>query len=262
MSAARLSERVRVVRANNPGPMTLDGTNTYLIGDDANVVVIDPGPDDPGHLANVKHAVAGANVVGIFLTHRHHDHAEASQAFADALDAPLGSWSPLEPGEIPLLDGEQAGAHGVYLTAIHTPGHCSDHLCFWLDSERALFTGDHVLGRGTTVVAYPDGDMRNYLDSLDKIRVLHPARLYPGHGPVIEDPQPVLDYYVSHRIDRENQVIAAMPGTPEELVERIYTDVDPALHPVAAMSVRAHLAKLLAEGRATTDGDDRWSAMP
>lgn len=259
MTAVALSERVRLVRADNPSPMTLEGTNTYVVGDAANVIVIDPGPDDARHLANVKDAVGGANVVGIFLTHWHHDHSEGVRSFSAALGAPVGSWSPLEPGEIPLHDGERAGADGVFLTAIHTPGHSSDHLSFWLDEERALFTGDHVLGRGTSVVAHPDGDMARYMDSLEKIRVLQPVRLYPGHGPVVEDPRPVLDYYIAHRVEREQQVLDTMPGTVEELVERIYADVDRSLHPVAALSVRAHLAKLADEERARTDAGGRWS---
>lgn len=261
-AATRLSERVTLVLAPNPSPMTLDGTNTYVVGTERTVIVIDPGPHDDGHFERVRAAIGDAEVAGVFLTHWHGDHAGGVRAFATQVDAPIGSWSPLTetaPLEIPLRDGERAGAGDVFLAAIHTPGHASDHLCFWLEEERALFTGDHVLGRGTTVVAHPDGDMSSYLASLAKIRDLDAARLYPGHGPVIDDPATIVDGYIAHRLERERQVLDAMPGTPEQLVAVIYSDVDPVLHPVAAMSVRAHLAKLAREGRAREQGGDVWT---
>jgi glyoxylase-like metal-dependent hydrolase (beta-lactamase superfamily II) len=259
VSAERLSDNVTRVLAPNPSPMTLEGTNTYVVGDSRNVIVIDPGPADAKHLGEVMRAVGDANVAGIFLTHWHGDHSEGAEKLSQTLDAPLGSYSPLGPEEIRIHDGDRAGAGTIFLTAIHTPGHASDHMCFWLEEERALFTGDHVLGRGTTVVAHPDGDMGAYMSSLQRIQQLDAARFYPGHGPVVDNPGALLDYYIAHRIEREQQVVDAMPGTPEQLVETIYAGVDKALHPVAAMSVRAHLAKLEAEGRAVHDAADRWS---
>ena len=257
----RLSERVRVVLAPNASPMTLEGTNTYVVGGEREVIVIDPGPDDPAHFDRVLAAAGPAEIVGVFLTHWHSDHSEGARSFAGRARAPIGSWSPMtsgEPLEIPLHDGERAGAGEIHLTAIHTPGHASDHMSFWLDDERALFTGDHILGRGTTVVAYPDGDMNAYMRSLRIVQDRAAARLYPGHGPVVDDPAAVVAEYIEHRLMRERQVIAALPGSVDEIVARIYHGVDPILHPVAAMSVRAHLAKLSADGLAAEDGADRW----
>jgi glyoxylase-like metal-dependent hydrolase (beta-lactamase superfamily II) len=253
--ATRLSERVRVVLAPNPSPMTLEGTNTYLVGDERNVIVIDPGPDDEGHLDRVRASIGDAVVVAVFLTHWHVDHSESAEELARGVEAVVGSSRTPETGsDLPIRDGERAGGAGIFLRALHTPGHSSDHLCYLLEEERALFTGDHILGRGTTVIAHPDGDMAAYMASLERLRGLDLDRMYPGHGPVIEDPQAVLIEHVEHRKMRERHVIEALPGTPEELVARIYVDVDPVLHPVAALSVRAHLAKLASEGIATEAG--------
>lgn len=257
----RLSERVQVVLASNPSPMTLEGTNTYIVGGGNQVIVIDPGPHDDAHFDRVLAAAGDAEIVGVFLTHWHADHSEGVRPFAERAGAPIGSWSPMtsgEPLEIPLHDGERAGDGEIHLTALHTPGHASDHLSFWLEEERALFTGDHILGRGTTVVAFPDGDMSAYMRSLQIVKERAAARLYPGHGPVIEDPAPVVAEYIEHRLMREQQVADALPGSVDEIVARIYHGVDPILHPVAAMSVRAHLAKLAADGAAREDVGDRW----
>jgi glyoxylase-like metal-dependent hydrolase (beta-lactamase superfamily II) len=259
ISAVRwLSERVRVVLAPNPSPMTLEGTNTYLVGDARSVIVIDPGPSDDGHLASIAAAVAGAKVVAVLLTHHHIDHDESATRAAEMLDTTVASSA--EPHQVAVKDGERFGGDGVFLTAVETPGHSSDHLCFLFEEERALFTGDHILGRGTTVVAFPDGDMGKYMASLERVRGLGAERFYPGHGPVVDNPAEVVTEYIEHRHMRERQVIdglTAGPATPEELVERIYADVDPILHPVAAMSVRAHLAELAQRGRTVQDGD-RW----
>jgi glyoxylase-like metal-dependent hydrolase (beta-lactamase superfamily II) len=260
-SAVRwLSERVRLILAPNPSPMTLEGTNTYVIGDARSVIVMDPGPSDDDHLASIEAVVAGADVEAIVLTHRHIDHAEAAERTAEMLGGLIASNAePTRDGDIRVTDAERVCG---MLTAIATPGHSSDHLCFVLDEERTLFSGDHILGRGTTVVADPDGDMTDYLASLERLRGLEIDRIYPGHGPVIEEPLPVIEEYIAHRLMREQQVIdglaaASGPVTPEELVASIYADVDPVLHPVAAMSVRAHLAKLAREGRAVQD-KERW----
>ena len=260
-SAVRwLSERVRLILAPNPSPMTLEGTNTYVIGDAGSVVVMDPGPSDDDHLASIEAVVAGADVQAVVLTHRHIDHAEAAERTAEMLGTLIASNAePTRPGDRKVADG--AGVGGM-LTAVATPGHSSDHLCFLLEDEKTLFSGDHILGRGTTVVADPDGDMTDYLASLERLRSLEIDRIFPGHGPVIEEPLSVIEEYIAHRLMREQQVIdglaaAADPLTPEELVATIYADVDPVLHPVAAMSVRAHLAKLAREGRAVQD-KERW----
>ena len=255
-SAVRwLSDRVRLILAPNPSPMTLDGTNTYLIGDDP-IVIMDPGPDNDGHLASIEATVAGASVETILLTHKHIDHAEVAERAAQLFDAPLASNA--GPGDRRVTDGDRVGP----LTAVATPGHSSDHLCFLLEPERTLFSGDHILGRGTTVVAHPDGDMAAYMTSLERLRGLPVDRIFPGHGPVVPDPPAVIEEYIEHRKMRERQVVEGLaaakePVTPEELVAQIYADVDPVLHPVAAMSVRAHLLKLARERRAVQDGE-RW----
>ena len=251
-----LSERVRLVLAPNPSPMTLEGTNTYLIGDERSLIVMDPGPNVDEHVASLEAAVAGANVETIVVTHRHYDHAEAAERCAELFGATIAGND--KPARVRLSEGDRVGP----LLAVATPGHSSDHLCFLFEEERTLFSGDHILGRGTTVVAYPDGDMGAYIASLERLRDLAIDRIYPGHGPVIETPAAVIEEYIDHRLMRERQVVDGLadapgPVTPEELVAQIYADVDPVLHPVAAMSVRAHLAKLAREGRAVQDGE-RW----
>lgn len=257
-----LSDKVRLILAPNPSPMTLEGTNTYLIGDARSVIVVDPGPSDDDHMASIKAAVADATVAAVLLTHRHPDHAESAERAASMLKTVVASSSPEHLDDIPVIDGEPFGSDGMFLTPIATPGHSSDHLCFLLEEEKTLFTGDHILGRGTTVVAYPDGDMGAYMASLERVRELASSveRYYPGHGPVVEDPTAVVNEYIDHRRMREGQVIDGLkagPATPEELVSRIYADVDPVLHPIAALSVRAHLAELAQRRIAVQDGE-RW----
>jgi glyoxylase-like metal-dependent hydrolase (beta-lactamase superfamily II) len=258
----RLSERVRLVRADNPSPMTLEGTNTYLVGD-GDLLIIDPGPDDAQHLHAVRETVGDAHVTAILLTHRHHDHSDGARTFAEAFDAHVAAFGgPDYLAEVSVADGARVGGRGTFLTAVHTPGHASDHVCFVLEEENVLFSGDHVLGRGTTIIAFPDGDMAAYMASLQRVRELKPQRIFPGHGPIVDDPERVLDEYVEHRLMRERQVVEALrhgPGTPMDLVERIYTDVDPKLHAAAEFNVRAHLDKLAHEKRARED-DDLWSA--
>jgi glyoxylase-like metal-dependent hydrolase (beta-lactamase superfamily II) len=258
-AAERLSERVRRILAPNPSPMTLEGTNTYLIGRDDALIVLDPGPDDDSHLANIEASVNGANVVAVLLSHFHYDHAEMAERTAEALGSVIAANAePRRPNDVPVADGQRVGGDGVFLTAVATPGHSSDHLCFVLEEENALFTGDHILGRGTTVVAFPDGDMGLYMASLERVGDIGARRFYPGHGPVVDDPAAVVAEYIEHRRMRERQVLdglASGPATPEELVARIYADVDAVLHPVAAMSVRAHLAELAQRGLTVQDGE-------
>jgi glyoxylase-like metal-dependent hydrolase (beta-lactamase superfamily II) len=156
-----------------------------------------------------------------------------------------------------IADGQRISADGANLTAMYTPGHAHDHLSFVIEEEHAMFTGDHVLGRGTTVIAYPDGDLAAYMKSLDRARAAHPNRLYPGHGPVVENPDPVLAYYREHRLEREQQVLDAIDAgdaTVPEMVKRIYADYDVALHAAAALSVLAHLHKLQDDGVLKEEG--------
>jgi len=260
VSAVRLSPLVRVVLAPNPSPYTLEGTNTYLIGE-RDPIVLDPGPNDDGHLERVLEEAGTPSIV--LLSHRHPDHAEGAERFADMARAPLAAYasngSSVCATAAAIEDGQRISADGATLNALYTPGHASDHLSFLLTEEQTMFTGDHVLGRGTTVIAYPDGDMAAYLVSLDRARAAKPRRLYPGHGPVVEDPDPLLAYYKEHRLERERQVLDAIDAgdaTIQEIVARIYADYDKALHGPAAMSVLAHLQKLHNEGVVREEGDE------
>jgi glyoxylase-like metal-dependent hydrolase (beta-lactamase superfamily II) len=237
--------------------MTLEGTNTYVVAapESGTVVVIDPGPLDPGHLDRVVRATLGRRVELVLLTHSHLDHAEGAAAFAARAGAPLAALDPnwATDGAPSLVAGQRLHAGGVRLEPVPTPGHAADHCCFWLGAERAMFTGDHILGRGTTVVEWPSGDMASYLGSLQAVLAFDPDRLYPGHGPLVDDPATTIREYIDHRLLRETQVLAALEAgerTPAGMVRRIYADVDPALHRFAELSVRAHLAKLVREGRA------------
>ncbi len=249
-----LDEITTVVLAPNPGPMTLEGTNTYLLGapGSGSVLVVDPGPDDASHRQAVEAAIHEREVAAVVLTHHHGDHAEAA-GWASAWGAPLRAFTPaLVPGEARTLrDAESVSGGGVTVEAVHTPGHASDHLCLRIDETGVILTGDHVLGRGTTVVAWPDGDMKAYLASLQRLAQIPATALYPGHGPVLGDPPRVLGEYLAHRYERERQVVDALRAgdtTPAEIVRRVYADVDLVLHPAAERSVRAHLAKLVSDG--------------
>jgi glyoxylase-like metal-dependent hydrolase (beta-lactamase superfamily II) len=259
-----LSPLVRRVRAPNASPMTGTGTNTYLVGDDG-VAVIDPGPDDARHVAAVLAAAGDRAVRWILVTHRHADHAPAAAALARSTGAPVlalaGSSVPHDRG---LRDGETASGPGYTLEALHTPGHASDHLCFLLREERALFAGDLVAQGSTVVIAPRDGDMAAYLRSLERVRALDLARLYPGHGEPVDRPAALVDEYIRHRLMRERQIVAALQDGPrrvEDLVAAIYAEVPEALRPVAAKSVLAHLFKLQAEGRVAGEEGAAWRLL-
>ena len=257
MTAQRFDELTTVVLAPNPSPMTLDGTNTYLLGapGSGEVLVVDPGPDLAEHRAAVEAAVADldATVTAVVFTHHHADHAEAVGWAADwGVDAYAFTPRLINGTVTPLGDSGGLSAGGVTLEAVHTPGHASDHLCLRVAETGAVLTGDHVLGRGTTVVAWPDGDMAAYMKSLERLARLEATVLYPGHGPALQDPRGTVRDYIAHRQERERQVLGALEEgdtTPSEIVARVYADVDPALHPAAERSVRAHLDKLLTEER-------------
>lgn len=248
-----LDEVTRLVLAPNPSPMTLEGTNTYLLGapDHGAVVVVDPGPDDPAHRGQVDDALAEAEVAAVVITHHHVDHAEAAGWAAD-WGAPLRAFDPgLVPDAEPLADGERLAVAGVTLTALHTPGHASDHLCLRVVDTDVVLTGDHVLGRGTTVVNWPDGDMAAYMRSLDRLVAAPGRRIYPGHGPVVDDPAAKVAEYVAHRHERTDQVLASIAQgarDAEDIVARVYTDVPGHLHPAATRSVKAVLAMLAEDG--------------
>ena len=252
------------VLAPNPSPMTLDGTNTYLVGEPGSggAVLVDPGPDDPAHLARVEAALAArdARVVAVLVTHHHGDHAEAAQPWGRHFAAPVAAASAAVagPGGRVLAPGEALRLAGTTLDVVATPGHTADHLAFRLASG-AVLVGDHVLGRGTSVVTHPEGDVRAYLESLRRVHDLGPAALYCGHGPELTvDPGAVLDFYLAHRAYRRQQLLdalAAGPQTVEELVARLYAAVPRAVWPAAAQSTRATLAALTAEGRVEPAGE-------
>jgi glyoxylase-like metal-dependent hydrolase (beta-lactamase superfamily II) len=254
---------IRIVRvlAPNPGVFELEGTNTWIVGDGPSLV-IDPGPDDAGHLREVFREARG--VGAILLTHDHPDHAPGALALAERTRARILAIRPPEGGER-VRDGQVVSVGDVSLTVVATPGHSADHAAFFLDAERGLFTGDSVLGRGTSVIDPPEGDLVQYLRSLKRMRDLGPRTIYPGHGPIALGAVAKLDEYIEHRAMREAQVLAALrdgPRTPEEMVPGIYAEYPPELHPLAARSVLAHLLKLEAEGRAekrSKGGIVRWS---
>ena len=246
--------RATCVLAPNAGIMTLDGTNTWVLREHegARSVVIDPGPLDERHLDAV---VDRAGEVGaVLLTHGHVDHSEAARAFGERVGAPVRALDPAHRlGGEGLHDGDVVELDGLELRVVGTPGHSSDSLSFVLPAEDACLTGDTVLGRGTTVVAHPDGRLGAYLGSLHRLHALAEQReiqhVWPGHGPVIDDALAVLDFYLAHRQERLDQVRAALDvlgsgASPRQVVEHVYTDVDPVLWGAAELSVRAQLDHL------------------
>jgi glyoxylase-like metal-dependent hydrolase (beta-lactamase superfamily II) len=233
--------------APNPSAMTLDGTNTWVVGGGEEVVIVDPGPNDESHLLRVRDHLAGRRVREILLSHGHFDHSGGARRFADLVKAPVRALDPSHRlGEEGLDDGDVVVVDGLEIRVYGTPGHSFDSLCFWLPADRAMLTGDTVLGRGTTIVAQ-DG-LGDYLRSLDRLRAavedLEAQALLPGHGPVLTDPIGALDAYIEHRRERLDQVREARrqgARTPREIVKIVYADVDRSLWPVAEMSVRAQL---------------------
>ncbi|MGH7776046.1 MAG: MBL fold metallo-hydrolase [Candidatus Dormibacterales bacterium] len=245
-----MAEVTRAV-APNPGPYTGPGTNTWIVGGGPVAVVIDPGPDVDTHLAAIERRLRGVPVGAVLLTHAHLDHAPLAARLAGVHGCRVLAHADLEDGDV-----VRAGA--LSLTALRTPGHSSDHLCFWMEDDRAAFTGDLVLGGGSTMVAHPDGDMAAYLASLERLTALGPRILFPGHWDPVLEAGPKLDEYRRHRLAREAQVLAELaraPGTARALTERIYAgEVGPELMGAAEMTLRAHLAKLAAEGRVEVSG--------
>jgi glyoxylase-like metal-dependent hydrolase (beta-lactamase superfamily II) len=251
--------RARCVLAPNPSPMTLDGTNTWVIGEPgtARAVVIDPGPADEDHLRRVAAAVEAQDrrIEMILLTHGHRDHSAGAPRLAELSRAAVRALDPAHRlGGEGLASGDVITAAGCELRVVATPGHSADSLSFLLPADGALLTGDTVLGRGTAVIA-SDGDLGDYLRSLDALRALTGSAgvdvLLPGHGPMLADPAGTLDYYIAHRGKRLAEVLAAVAAgdrTPAEITARVYAGVDPAVRPFAAMSVRAQLGYLSERG--------------
>ncbi len=267
-----VSPLIRRVTAKNPGPFTFMGTGTYIVGR-GQVAVIDPGPDMAEHLEAILAAIPGETVSHIVITHHHSDHSPLARALSKATGAevwgravdkpPVEGGIQLEAGhdafvpDIPVVGGEVIEGDGWTLEAIHTPGHTSNHICYALKEENALFCGDHIMGWSTTVITPPDGDMGDYLRSLQTIQDRAFATLWPTHGPPITEPAPFIDAYAAHRLDREQQILdrlAAGDRTIKAMVPVIYAAVDPRLHAPAAHSVLAHMIELVKSGRAVTEG--------
>jgi len=248
-----VTPRAHCVLAPNPGPMTLDGTNTWVLLEpgSTSAVVVDPGPLDEGHLTAVLRVVEerGAHVTQTVLTHAHHDHAEGAPRFAALTGSPVRA---VGRGHDDLADGDVLSVGGLELRVVATPGHTSDSLSFALPADHALLTGDTVLGRGTTVVAHPDGELATYLHSLELIRALtgdgSVASILPGHGPVVPDAAAMVAFYRVHRAERLDQVrqalaegAAAEDDPVEGVLRRVYAQVPPDVWPAARLSIRAQL---------------------
>ncbi|MFF4620350.1 MBL fold metallo-hydrolase [Nonomuraea jabiensis] len=241
------TEHAENLLAPNPSAMTLDGTNTWVIGGDE-VVVVDPGPEDESHLRRVRDHLGERRVTEILLTHGHFDHSGGARRFAEMVRAPVRALDPRHRlGEEGLGDGDVVTVAGLEIHVYGTPGHSFDSLCFWLPQDHAMLTGDTVLGRGTTIIAR-DGGLADYLRSLDRLRAdaegLEAQALLPGHGPVLPDPIAALDGYIAHRRQRLDQIRAARAQgarTPRQIVKIVYADVDRSLWAAAEMSVVAQL---------------------
>lgn len=269
--AVRLTQRVWRVTASNAGVMTGPGTNSYLVGADAAWTVIDPGPADERHVQTLIEAAPGG-IRYILVTHTHEDHSPGATALKSATGALLlGQTTPHRHSQDPTFAPDRELHHGDQLRlsagatvrVVHTPGHAGNHLCFLLEEERILFTGDHIIQGSTVVIDPPDGDMAAYLDSLESLLGERLEYLAPGHGTLIPQPHSAIRALIQHRRNREAKVLAALPrANPADLsslVSRVYEDVPPQLHALAERSLLAHLLKLEAEGRATRVADS-WIA--
>jgi glyoxylase-like metal-dependent hydrolase (beta-lactamase superfamily II) len=264
-----VSPLIRRVVANNPGPFTYLGTGTYIVGHDE-VAVIDPGPLEPSHLEAIMNTIAGEQVLAILTTHTHVDHSPLANPLKEKTGAlihgradPNTSSGFEEANEahfrpdIEIGDGAVVSGPGWTLEAIATPGHASNHVCYALREENALFSGDHVMGWSTTVVSPPDGDMTAYYSSLDSIEARGFKTLWPTHGPPVLEVAPFIAAYRAHRFDRERQILAEIAAgrtTVSAMVPVMYAAVDPRLHPAASHSVLAHLIHLTRAGQVFTDG--------
>ena len=267
-----VSPLVRRVVARNPSPFTFKGTATFIVGR-GRVAVIDPGPDLPEHIAALLHALRGESVERILITHTHRDHSPAAEAVKSATGARTYGFGPHGSGRGPaveeggdfafvpdvrLVDGDALAGPGWHLSAVHTPGHTSNHLCFALAEERVLFSGDHVMGWSTSVISPPDGDMAAYMRSLEKLLARDDALYMPTHGPAIPDPKAHVNAFIAHRKERRRAILQRLKEgdrTISELVAAIYVGLADNLHAAAGRSVLAHLIELVAAGKVACEGE-------
>jgi glyoxylase-like metal-dependent hydrolase (beta-lactamase superfamily II) len=274
-AVSQVSPLIRRVIAHNPGSFTLHGTGTYIVGH-GNVAVIDPGPDDPDHLAAIQAAIAGETVSHIVVTHTHRDHSPLAAPLKAATGAPVWGCGPHGAGRGPAGDHVEEGSDRDYapdrqmndgdvilgdgwtLEAVYTPGHTSNHTCFHLKEENILFSGDHVMGWSTTIVSPPDGDMHRYMQSLRKLLDREDARYWPTHGPAIDNPQDFVRQLIAHREEREVQIMACLAKGIDripDMVSAMYTEVPESLHKAAARSVLAHIIHMVETGRVACEGE-------
>ncbi len=275
--AVEVAPGVRRMTARNPGPTTFHGTNSYILGS-GRVAIVDPGPDDRQHVEDLVKAVAGETVTHIVLTHTHRDHTGALAALREATGAATAGSGPHRPSRPPragetarldaagdanfhpdilLGDGTTLGGESWQIEAVTTPGHTANHLAFSLPGQDLLLSGDHVMGWSTTIVAPPDGSMRDYMASLDKLAVRSERRYLPGHGGMIDDAPAYVRGLRRHRLMREAAILDRLvkgDRTIAEIVAVLYREVDPRLHRPAGLSVLAHLEELVAAGKVTSDG--------
>ncbi len=269
--ADQVSPLIRRVIAPNPSAFTFHGTGTYLVGR-GKVAVIDPGPELPEHVDAILAALDGETITHQIITHTHLDHSPASRLIAAATGARTYGFGPhggsaadnVEEGgdhdfipDVTVRDGDIIAGEGWTLEAVHTPGHTSNHLCFGLAEENAMFSGDHVMGWSTSVISPPDGHMGDYFASLQKLLARDDRIYWPTHGAPITDPKPFVEAFVAHRQDREHQIIDCLDRGIDAIpamVEEMYPDIDRGLHPAAARSVLAHLIHMVEDGRAACDG--------
>jgi len=276
----RLTPLIRRVVAKNPGPFTYLGTGTYIIGN-GEVAVIDPGPDMDDHLEAILAATAGERITHIFVTHNHMDHSPLARPLAARTGATIYACAKqgvatesevrMEAGDdrtfvpdVGLCDGGLFPGSGWTMEAIPTPGHTSNHICYALLEENALFCGDHIMGWSTTVISPPDGDMGDYFASLERVKARNFTTLWPTHGPPITEPGPFVQAYIDHRKGREAQILAALEAGFTQIrpmVAELYKAVDVRLHPAAAHSVMAHMVQLVKEGRVLCEGEPELGSV-
>ena len=275
-----VAPRIRRLLARNPSAFTFKGTGVTILGQGP-VAVIDPGPDDPHHLDVLREALRNETVTHIFCTHTHRDHSPASRALKEWTGATIYGFGPhgsgkaeegivIEEGgdmdfvpDVAVRDGDIIKCRDFSIECVHTPGHTSNHVCYALKEENALFSGDHVMGWSTTVVAPPDGDMGQYLESLKKLLARDDAIYWPTHGGPIRDPKPFVKAYLDHRYEREAQILACLRdgvATIPDMVTRIYVGLDSSLRGAAGLSVFAHLLQMTKDGRVIARGVPRLSA--